>query len=269
MGNENLLSKLPSPPKDKTGWPWNEETPSTIYKDLDYIPKISIITPSLNQGMFIEQTIRSVLLQNYPNLEYIIVDGGSDDMTVEIIKKYEPWIKYWVSEKDSGQSEAINKGIVMCEGDIFNWINSDDYYYNDCFKIIAKNFNFKSHDIIAGKYRFFDDENNGRDRIIDFKLGATLEETIAFILVNQPSTFFNMNIYKSFGGLNEKLHYVMDQDLWKKYLLKHGQEKVKVIDASMVNFRFHSNSKTAQFKFNNEYNSIFYSIASRAACINT
>src|SRR5690606_31772171 len=113
-------------------------------------PKISIVTPSYNQGQFIEETILSILNQNYPNLEYIIIDGGSTDNTVEIIKKYEDRITYWVSEKDNGQADAINKGLEQCTGEIFNWINSDDYLakkslysiaiasiYNDNAKIIA------------------------------------------------------------------------------------------------------------------------------------
>jgi len=90
-------------------------------------PKISIITPSYNQGRYLEKTIRSVLLQGYPNLEYLVVDGGSNDKSVEIIKKYEPWIDYWISEKDSGQSHAINKGIEKSSGDLLGWLNSDDY----------------------------------------------------------------------------------------------------------------------------------------------
>lgn len=264
MGNQNLLSKLPSPQNGKSGWPWTEETSPEIYKDLKYIPKISIITPSLNQGSFIEQTIRSVLLQNYPSLEYIIIDGGSNDNSVEIIRKYEPWIKYWVSEKDSGQSEAINKGILMCDGEIFNWINSDDYYNKETFKHIAENFADKKYHVVTGKYRFFDDENNKEDKLVDFKLGASVEETIALILVNQPSTFFRFDIFKGLGNLNEKLHLVMDQDIWKKYLIKYGQDNIKIVDIDLVNFRFHTNSKTSLYEFKNEYNSIFYSIAAKA-----
>jgi glycosyltransferase involved in cell wall biosynthesis len=92
------------------------------------LPKISIITPSYNQGHFIEETITSVLDQGYPNLEYIIMDGGSKDNTVEVIKKYEKHITYWVSERDKGQSDAINKGFARATGDVINWLNSDDYY---------------------------------------------------------------------------------------------------------------------------------------------
>ena len=90
-------------------------------------PKISIVTPSFNQGKYIEQTIQSVLTQNYPNLEYIIIDGGSTDKTVDIIKKYEQQLSYWVTEPDKGQTDAINKGFAKCTGEIFNWINSDDF----------------------------------------------------------------------------------------------------------------------------------------------
>src|SRR5215210_2926066 len=104
------LTDNPSFPTDFTqvGWPWTSGSNNGIHEAKTSLPKISIVTPSYNQGQFIEETIRSVLLQNYPNLEYIIIDGGSKDDTVKIIKKYEPWLTYWVSEKDHGQAEAIN-----------------------------------------------------------------------------------------------------------------------------------------------------------------
>ena len=101
-------------------------------------PKISIVTPSYNQGEFIERTIRSVLLQGYPNLEYIIIDGGSTDRSVELIGKYEPFIRYWVSEPDKGQSNAINKGFQHASGGIFAWLNSDDIYLPGALVAVAK-----------------------------------------------------------------------------------------------------------------------------------
>ena len=105
----DILKQLPNRNKNKIGYPWSQVSPISQY-DTAKMPKITIITPSFNQGQYLEQTIRSVLLQNYPNLEFIIIDGGSTDQTVKIIQKYDEWITYWVSEPDNGQSDAINKG---------------------------------------------------------------------------------------------------------------------------------------------------------------
>src|SRR5262245_16909311 len=133
------LAELPPPPVGKIGWPWTIETlklPSVSSDGLPW-PSISIVTPSYNQGQFIEETIRSVLLQGYPNLEYIIIDGGSKDQTVDIIHKYEPWLTYWVSRKDRGQAHAINDGLRRASGTIFNWINSDDVLAPNALATIA------------------------------------------------------------------------------------------------------------------------------------
>src|SRR4030042_6265175 len=121
------LKELPSPPQGKTGWPWTEESPQlhNTMPDGSPWPKISIVTPSFNQGQFIEETIRSVLLQGYSDLEYIIIDGGSKDDSIELIRKYEKWLTYWVSEPDHGQSHAINKGFRKASGEIVAWLNSD------------------------------------------------------------------------------------------------------------------------------------------------
>ena len=111
---------------------------------------LSIITPSFNQGEYIEQTIDSVLSQKYPNLEYIIIDGGSTDQSVEIIKKYKKHLAYWVSEPDQGQSDAINKGLRMATGEIINWINSDDYYEKDALQTVADAFQDDRVNVVCG-----------------------------------------------------------------------------------------------------------------------
>ena len=133
------LDELPIPPEGKIGWPWTEQSEPLPDKmpDGSEWPQISIVTPSYNQGQFIEETIRSVLLQGYPNLEFIIIDGGSTDNSVEIIKKYAPWFSSWVSEPDNGQSHALNKGFRMVTGSLIGWQNSDDYYHSQAFMEVA------------------------------------------------------------------------------------------------------------------------------------
>ena len=148
------LAELPPPPAGKTGWPWTVESPQLpdTMPDGKPWPRISIVTPSYNQGQFIEETIRSALLQGYPHLEYIIIDGGSTDDSVGVIKKYQPWLAYWVSEEDRGQSHAINKGFERATGGIMNWINSDDFLAVDALREVAVAFGEASEDTgaIAG-----------------------------------------------------------------------------------------------------------------------
>lgn len=140
MNTALTLKDLPPAPEGKTGWPWTESSPQLPDKmpDGSEWPKISIVTPNYNYGQFIEETIRSVLLQGYPNLEYIVIDGNSTDNSVEIIKKYEPWLSYWVSEKDKGQANAINRGINLATGEWFNWLNSDDILLRNAFLTLVK-----------------------------------------------------------------------------------------------------------------------------------
>src|SRR5665647_1802387 len=155
-------------------------------------PKISIVTPSFNQGRYIEQTIQSVINQNYPNLEYIIIDGGSTDDTIEVIKKYEKHISFWISEPDKGQADAINKGFAKCTGDIFNWINSDDYYEPETFKKLSNLFTtHKAVNVVCGKEWAFNDENfTERTLHPGSIIKETVFETIQIGIIDQPCTFF-------------------------------------------------------------------------------
>lgn len=259
--SQDFINRFPPPPEGKSGWPWTQITGKEFRKSSELYPKISVITPSFNQGEYIEQTIRSVLLQNYPNLEYIVVDGGSTDNTPEILKKYENWIDRIVIEKDSGQSDAVNKGIKMCSGEIFNWINSDDYYEPECFKNIAEEFNSRNIYSVSGAYRFFSEVNGDREKIICMKLRDYIEETIADVPINQISTFFRLKIFKSLGKLDERLEFVMDQDIWKKYLFRYGQDNIKITGKVFANFRYHPLSKTYNNEFKTEYMRIYHSIA--------
>ena len=152
------LKDLPPPPADKSGWPWTEQSqplPERMPDGSEW-PRISIITPSYNYGQFLEETIRSVLLQGYPNLEYIIIDGGSADNSVEIIRKYEPWLQYWISEPDNGQTDAIQKGFSKSTGVVWNWLNSDDILEKNALQHIAKAFkNNPCATLLFGELIFF------------------------------------------------------------------------------------------------------------------
>jgi glycosyltransferase involved in cell wall biosynthesis len=179
-----------------------------IGKDM---PSISIITPSYNQGPFIEQTILSVINQDYRNVEHIIIDGGSTDSTVEILKKYPHLI--WISEKDRGQADALNKGLALATGDIIGWINSDDYYLENIFTSVAGSFADPAVQWGVGNLAdLFDD---GRELRFRKSPAVTFEALIMNPdIVRQQPTFFRREALHRVGGWNEKFYMVMDYDLW-------------------------------------------------------
>src|SRR4029453_6333928 len=121
-----LIEELPPPPPGRSGWPWTEASPPPPTPGGKAWPTISIVTPSFNQAEYLEETVRSVLLQGYPNLEYFVLDGGSTDGSVEILRRYDAFLSGWVSERDKGQSDAINRGFARCAGTVVNWLCSDD-----------------------------------------------------------------------------------------------------------------------------------------------
>lgn len=219
-------------------------------------PKISIVTPSFNQGQFIEETIRSVLDQDYPNLEYIIIDGGSKDNTVEVIKKYESRLKYWVSEPDFGQSDAINKGFQHCTGEIFNWLNSDDQLIPGSLTKIAESYLSNKAKVICGLEEAFGE--GIAPTISSTPLEGRVEELALKAHIDQPCTYFDLSAIEKLMPLDTSFHYRMDSDLWAKFILKHGLTEVNIINAPVVKFRYHTDSKTVSSleKFTADYNSI-------------
>lgn len=232
---------LPSPPPDKIGWPWTEvppQLPSTMPDGSEW-PKISIVTPSFNQAQYLEETIRSVLLQGYPNQEYIIIDGGSTDGSVEIIKKYEPWLTFWVSEPDRGQSHAINKGFKHSTGEIMAWLNSDDYYAPDAFSKVVMA--FKDTQWVAGNcYVIY------KDGTIDCPKGQpviTMEQWLLHNQQIQPNVFWRRSIWVDSGGVDEGMHYSFDYDLWLKFA--QFQMCPVWIDQYIAHYRIHNDSKTS------------------------
>ncbi|MDQ3534383.1 MAG: glycosyltransferase [Bacteroidota bacterium] len=226
--------------------------------------KVSIITPSYNSESFIAQTIDSVLSQRYANCEYIIIDGGSTDGTVEIIKKYEKHLHYWVSEPDKGQSHAINKGFKKSTGDIINWLNADDYYEKDSLYKVAHYFEDPSINCFCGRSNIVDvsgaylHQSSGTDIYPN-----NIAKTIGWARIDQPETYFRNIVFEKLGGVNENLHYVMDKEFWIRYLLAYGLEGIKIVNDTLVNFRLHDQSKTGSnpLKFQEETNKLFHSLA--------
>jgi glycosyltransferase involved in cell wall biosynthesis len=215
------LEELPAPPIGKTGWPWTEQSeplPERMPDGSEWL-RISIVTPSYNQGQFIEETIRSVLLQGYPNVEYIIIDGGSTDNTVEVIKKYEHYIAYWVSEPDKGQSNALNKGFIQTTGQLIGWQNSDDYYYPQAFIKAAKAaLELPDQDIIYGSTDYVDIGGT-------FLRGSNassfdLQEMLPWVNMCNQSMFFRDKIFKDNNFIDESWQHCMDYEFFWRLALK-------------------------------------------------
>ncbi len=211
-------------------------------------PKISIVTPSFNQGQYLEETILSVINQGYPDLEYIIIDGGSTDDSVAIIRKYEEELHYWVSEKDDGQADAINKGLQHCTGEIFNWINSDDLLAEGALLKIATVFQAAGTTMVAGAVINFNEQGQEtpiQNRHISLEHYFSKEGNYVY---HQPGIWLRTGLVKTTGLFNTKLHYCFDQEHLLRYLLRYPH--VVYIRDMLVHFRIHGASKTTtQFKF--------------------
>lgn len=244
VSQDRPIPAIPLPNSRKIGWPWTEETNVLIYEGRTDWPKISIITPSFNQGQFIEETIRSVLLQNYPNLEYLIIDGGSTDNTIEIIKHYEQQITYWISEKDQGQSDALNKGFKKCTGDIIYWLNSDDCLKPASLYHVALNF-IRGCKIIHGKVDFTDIDGH-LIRILNHKTfshKSLLKPWVSTYVPSQPGIFFASSLIHTKNLVRENLHFCMDYELWLRISMK---AKVSHIEDRLATYRLHETSKTGE-----------------------
>lgn len=211
---------------------------------MSYLPKISVITPSYNQAQYLEQTILSVLGQNYPNLEYIIIDGGSTDNSVEIIKKYEQQLAFWVSVKDNGQAEAINKGFDRATGDILCWLNSDDMFMHDILSYVARNLNIDNLEILTGNcihYSETEEEGvitQGCKTVQYFKEMDLLNADF----ITQPSTFWTRKVWENVGKLNEQMQFVFD---WEWFIrAKQIGIIFKPVTKTLSLYREHNAHKT-------------------------
>lgn len=206
-------------------------------------PKFSIVIASYNFGQFIEQAILSVINQNYNNYELIIIDGGSSDQTVEIIKKNEQYITYWVSEKDNGQSDAFNKGFTKATGEFFFWLNADDVLMPRSLERIAEAIH-RNPDTkwFAANTIFFNKDN----QILRCRRGPEWHSWLVkngILYVYGPSAIFHQDLFQEAGGFDLSLHYTMDTDLWMRFA--NLGYKFKRISHYVWGFRVHDESKTS------------------------
>lgn len=231
------LATLPSVERS-SGWPWTEETLAA--SDPTW-PRITIVTPSFGQGKFIEETIRSVLLQGYPNLQYLVIDGGSTDQTREVLERYAPFIDYWVIEPDRGQSHAINKGLERADGEIFGWLNSDDVYAPGTLQLAGDMLrDGGAVRWIAGSCRWKHDGEAGVVRAS--RLDIPLYEWLLASPIQQPASLWRRELFDEVGPIDDSLRYVMDQDLFIRFRL--AEIAAHPVDRELAMLRLHTDSKT-------------------------
>lgn len=205
-------------------------------------PLVSIVTPSYNQADYLEQTIQSVLGQDYPRIEYLLVDGASTDRSVEIIKKYAGSLAWWVSEKDRGQGDAINKGLARANGEIAAWLNSDDYYLPGAVSSAVNVFKENPDALLVyGNMRAVD-ENGQTLNVLKYRQ-YSLEDLLCFQIIGQPAVFFRREAFENAGKLDISFHYMLDHHLWIRIA---RQGTILHVPRVWAAARFHPQAKNRQ-----------------------
>lgn len=204
----------------------------------EHFPVVSIVTPSFNQGRYLDEAIRSVLEQDYPRIEHIVVDGGSSDETLEVLERY-PQLR-WVSEPDRGQADAINKGFGLATGEIFGWLNADDYYLPGALTAAVDVLREGRCGLVHGGWRQVDEDGSLIKDVdpVEFDYLRQLERANR---VAQPGAFFTREAFEAVGGVDAGLRYAMDYELWLKIGKRFG---VAHVDRILAAYRFHPASKT-------------------------
>ena len=200
---------------------------------------VSIITPSFNQARYLEQTIQSVLEQDYPSIEYIVVDGASTDGSVDVIEKYANKLAWWVSEKDSGQADAINKGFLRATGEIVAWLNSDDYYLPGAISAAVKAFEENPDVLLVYGNMLAVDERGNSFNALHYKQ-LTLQDLLCFQIIGQPAVFFRREVLSKAGMLDPTFHFLLDHHLWIR-IAQHG--RILHVDQTWAAARYHAEAK--------------------------
>jgi GT2 family glycosyltransferase len=200
---------------------------------------VSVVTPSFNQSAFLEQTIRSVLEQDYPALEYFVVDGGSTDSSVDILKKYSDRLAWWTSEKDRGQADAINKGFARAHGEIIAWLNSDDTYLPGAVNAAVKVFEDHPNAVMVYGNMLAVDENGRTINVLKYR-PLSLEDLLCFEIIGQPAVFMRRAAFEKAGGLDTAFHFMLDHQLWIKLAQQGG---IVHADQTWAAARFHPQAK--------------------------
>lgn len=200
---------------------------------------VSIITPSYNQAKYLEQTILSVLNQDHPRIEYIVIDGASTDGSVEIIKKYADKLVHWESKKDNGQADAINKGFARATGEIVAWLNSDDYYLPGTIRAAVKVFEENPDVVLVYGNMLAVDENGQTFNTLTYKQ-LTLEDLLCFQIIGQPAVFMRRAALQKTSGLDSTFHFLLDHLLWIK-IAKQG--RILHVNETWSAARYHAEAK--------------------------
>ena len=210
------------------------------------------MTPSYNQGRFIEETVESVINQSYPCTEFIVIDGGSSDNTLGILERYKDHFTYWTSEPDRGQSHALNKGFEKVTGDIIGWLNSDDTYFPETFDRVREAFEHHPEvDVVYGNFVYVDNDGSiVRKRKVLASIDYDL--LVAHNYLGQPAVFFRRRVLEQVGLIDENLHYALD---WDFFLRIAKNSKFLYIPYDLATYRLHQTAKTSMFgddRFRNE-----------------
>lgn len=236
------LHELPVPGWDKVGWPWTVAHSQAFARGQIW-PRISIVTPSYNQGHFLEETIRSVLLQGYPNLEYVVMDGGSTDATPDILRRYEPFFSHLSTAPDAGQAAAISAGFGRASGEILAWLNSDDLYLPGALFRVAQFFvDHPRHVFTVGSVRRIDEQSREVGSVIAVTPNLFLTRNTGNHGWPQPGAFWRREAYETAGGLDDSLDFCLDRDLFIR-ICREGRA-ARLPGPPLAAFRAHARQKS-------------------------